>query len=311
MKRTLVFVILFALFLAGCGGKSEDVTAPAVVPDDAGQATEEAVTEPAEDVVAPPVVAGLPMEPQEITFQAADGQALSGWYYPAAVNPAPLLVIMHWVGGNMTDWYEVAPWLQNRGLVNPFMPNPGTEPWWDPTWFPELPDDHSVGVFIFSFRDCLTFPQGGCPGWDPEGYLLDAQAAMLKATELEGVDTTRIVTMGSSIGADGAIDGCVFLNEQMPGSCQGALSLSPGGYLGIPYADAVKSLGGNDPQVAAWCLGDEGDFDVCESATNEGNAAYQMFEIANGGHGNFLISPDLEPLPMDLIQDFLAETVDW
>jgi len=33
---------------------------------------------------------------------------------------------------------------------------------------------------------------------------------MLKATELEGVDPTKIVAMGSSIGADGAPDGCAW-----------------------------------------------------------------------------------------------------
>ena len=36
---------------------------------------------------------------------------------------------------------------------------------------------------------------------------------MLKATELEGINPTKIVTIGSSIGADGAVDGCAWLNE--------------------------------------------------------------------------------------------------
>ena len=46
---------------------------------------------------------------------------LKGYYYPSASDqPAPLVVLMHWVMGDMSDWYEIAPWLQNRGLENPF-----------------------------------------------------------------------------------------------------------------------------------------------------------------------------------------------
>ena len=75
----------------------------------------------------PPVIPPLPPEPQEITFQASDGQTLRGYYYPAAVNPAPLVVFMHWMGGDMSDWYKIAVWVHNRGLKNPF-PNPGSEP---------------------------------------------------------------------------------------------------------------------------------------------------------------------------------------
>ena len=75
----------------------------------------------------PPGTPPQPPEPQEITFQASDGQTLRGYYYPAAVNPAPLVVFMHWMGGDMSDWYKIAVWVHNRGLKNPF-PNPGSEP---------------------------------------------------------------------------------------------------------------------------------------------------------------------------------------
>ena len=249
----------------------------------------------------------LPPEPREITFQTSDGQTLSGYYYPAAVNPAPLIVFMHWVGGDMSDWYEIAVWLQNRGLKNPF-PNPGSESWWDPTWFPPVPEGVLYGVFIFSFRDCAP-ANAGCAHWTPEVWLLDAQAAMLKATELEGVDPTKIVAMGSSIGADGAPDGCAWLNEQEPGSCQGALSLSPGSFMDIPYPVVVQTLGENQPPTAVWCLADEQEFGICESAEIADNPAYQDFMIPGGQHGNMMLRPGLTPDAMQTILDFLAQTV--
>ena len=114
MKRTLPFILVLVVALAACGGGAD--------------------TGSGDDAQSTPAEGGgiLPPEPQEITFKASDGQALTGYYYPAAVSPAPVVVFMHWVGGDLSDWYEVAPWLQNRGLKNPFT-NPGSEPWWDPT----------------------------------------------------------------------------------------------------------------------------------------------------------------------------------
>jgi hypothetical protein len=171
-----------------------------------------------------------------------------------------------------------------------------------------LPADASYAVFIFSFRGCSPYDTG-CTSGTPDQWLLDAQAAMLTAAALEAVDPTRIVAIGSSIGADGAPDACAWLNDQTPGSCQGALSLSPGNYLNIPYPQVVQDLGEDQPPIAAWCLADGTEIYMCEAAELVSNPAFQSFEIPDGRHGNFLLSPDLDPLPMQIILDFLAETV--
>lgn len=306
MKKLIPLFLLLVVALAACqpnqGG--EVATQP---PIQEGQDEDQGTDQGGEEPQSPPVVSNaLPPEPQEIAFQASDGQALTGYYYPAAVNPAPLVVFMHWVGGNMTDWYEIAVWQQNRGQANPF-PNPADMPWWDPSWFPQVPDDVSYGVFIFSFRDCQPYDDG-CTGWS-DSWLLDAQAAMQTALTLKGVDPTRIVAIGSSIGADGAPDACAWLNEQTPGSCKGTLSLSPGGYMDMPYPEVVQKFGESQPPVAAWCLADENEIGVCDAASNAGNPAYRGFMIPDGQHGNMLLRPNLDPLPMQLILDFLAQAV--
>jgi hypothetical protein len=66
---------------------------------------------------------------------------------------------MHWIAGDKADWYEIAAWLQNRGLVNPF-DNPGSNAWWDASWFPAIDPANSYNVFIFSFRGCEPYETG-------------------------------------------------------------------------------------------------------------------------------------------------------
>ncbi|MFH1524784.1 MAG: hypothetical protein ABIF04_07440 [Chloroflexota bacterium] len=309
MKKSHVIALLIAVFILAACGKGAVPTTGATEAQIEGSTESTPIPPAATSTDEPPSGSpALAPDPQEVTFQASDGQELKGLYYPAAINPAPVVVFMHWVGGDKSDWYEIAVWLQNRGQANPF-PNPSDEPWWDPTWFPAVPADRSYGVFIFSFRGCTPY-KVGCTDGGPEVWLLDAQAAMLEASQLEGVDPTQIVAIGSSIGADGAPDACFWLNEQKPGSCKGALSLSPGGFLKIPYPVAVLTLGKNQPPVAAWCLADETEFGVCESAEMVDNPEYMDFMIPGGGHGNMLLRPGLEPLPMQTILDFLSATVD-
>jgi hypothetical protein len=229
---------------------------------------------------------------------------LQGTYYPAATNPAPLVVLMHWAGGDQYDWVEIACWLQNRGLGGQSS-NPAGAPWLDPSWFPPLPKAASYGVFTFSFRGC----DGGCQGFERDKWLLDAQAAMLKASELEGVDPQQIAALGASIGADGAADGCFFLNAQQPNSCQGALSLSPGDYLTILYEEAVRSLGAESPARPAWCLFAQGDAPsaaVCNAAQGE---HYTRFEFPGDAHGMMLLSPTSDPNPLELLLDFLEQVL--
>jgi hypothetical protein len=249
----------------------------------------------------------IPATPQAITITTADNTDLQGVYYPATAKDAPLVVLIHSSGSDLRDWYEIAPWLQNRGLSNPYLDVDinSSYSWWDKSWFPKLPADRSYSVLIFTYRSCAN---KHCVGIVKETWLLDIQAAMLKAFDLQGKNGSGITTVGSSAGADGAVIGCAYLNEKHPDACKGALSLS-GGSFREAYIEAVQKLGENQPVVPVWCIADKLDFGTCESAKAAGNPAFESFLIPGGGHGNHLLSPGLDPLPMQLILDFLDEVV--
>jgi hypothetical protein len=294
MKKFCAFFLL-SVFLAACSPKSEPAAAVSLQP---------AISDSQESAAESPVSAACALEstPQKVSFTASDGQELQGYFYPACAKGAPVVVLMHWIAGNKADWYEIAAWLQNRGLENPFK-NPGSDAWWDASWFPANDPAISYNVFIFSFRGCKPY-ETGCRERDLAGWLLDANAAMLKAQKLEGVDAGSVAVIGSSIGADGAADSCLGLNEQKPGACRGALSLSPGSYLGVSYPEVVQKMGELAAAPQVWCLADEDEIAVCDYAAGS-NPNFRSIQVDGGGHGNELLRPGLTPSPMEAILDFL------
>jgi dienelactone hydrolase len=299
----LTFFVICLLTVMGCGVKSE--AAPAII-----IATGESVAAAQEQDIAAieeatPTAEVLPALPQEMNFTSTDGVELSGMYYPAAVNPAPLVVFFHWVNSDQYDWLQIALWLQNRGQTGTADAGYFGE-WHDPTWFPNLPEERSYAVFTFSYRGCVG--AGGCSGFDRAAWLIDSQAAVSYASQLPGIDPKRIVAIGASIGADGAADACAWLNDQPSGAtCVGVISLSPGDYLTQDYVTAVQSLEEDSPPVPAWCfygIADGPSRNECKSATG---SAYQAFEYPGENHGMFLLIQNLEPLPMQLVLDFLYQ----
>lgn len=324
--QSLVLILLLAASLSACQGQAaqtvapEQAAAPAeteaqptvepteIIPTEtsAPTATLEPTPEPPTATPEPTLVPtetvppGLPAEPQEIAFQAEDGQLLMGRYYPAAFEGAPLIVMMHWAGGDRNDWNEIAFWLQNRGLSGS-SPNVGSAPWLNPAWFPPVPEGKSYAVFSFSFRGYEDDARGGPPEW-----LLDAQAGMKAARDLPAVDPEKVVALGASIGADGAPDGCFWNNDTFGSGCLGALSLSPGSYLTVPYDQAVENLMTEQPPKPVWCFystDDAASATACKSATGD---QYQVFEWTGQFHGMMLLQPEVDPSAMQLILDWLA-----
>lgn len=256
----------------------------------------------------------MPPEPQNVTFQTPQDRTLQGRYFPAVVENAPLIVLIHWIMANQDDWQVVASWLQNRGqtAVTGSCSAPSPCPWWNLSWFPFV-GERTYAVFTFSLSGCEE--ADGCTTFAGQAWAEDANAAILYASQLEGVDPEHIVTAGASIGADAAIDSCAWLNAQggTP-RCVGSLAFSPGSYLGLDYSDQVTALGTAQPILPAWCLYAQGDGESLTTCRPVSGINYQKFEYAGSDHGMNLIKPDLTPKDsskstLEIFLDFLDLTL--
>jgi pimeloyl-ACP methyl ester carboxylesterase len=239
-------------------------------------------------------------DPVAMSFTARDGVELQGTFYPAAEINAPVIVLLHWAPGDQSDWRAIAAWLQNRGLE--VEPGGANEPWLDPSWFPEFAEEYSFNVFTFTFRGC----EGGCQSFDREGWRLDVEAAMTEVIRMEDINRSQVLTIGASIGADGAAYGCHFYNTEL-GGCQGAFSLSPGSYLDILYMQEVASLEAELISRPAWCLYAEGDGESAEACLEATGTLYRAVEYSGSLHGMRLINPEQAPNPLSLILDFIHD----
>lgn len=217
-------------------------------------------------------------EPQRIEFQSADGTQLVGIYWPPAQSPAPGIILMHMMGKNKDSWQPLPALLQGIGSAH------------------QSARQRSYAVFAFDFRG--HGESGGTSG-DRPAMLDDARAALAAFQALPDVDPERVVLIGASIGADAAVDVCVD-------GCIGVISLSPGGYLGIAYNDALLALG--DKPVL--CVASESDVQpaqTCKRGEQAGLSDYGMQLYTGGLHGTdmFLIT-DQQPMLTDLIFEWLG-----
>jgi hypothetical protein len=125
---------------------------------------------------------------------------------------------------------------------------------------------------------------------------------MQTASQLEGVDPSRITATGASIGADGAADACA-------GECLGSFSISPGNYLHVSYAQAVVNLSEKQPPASAVCLTAEQDQDSYATCSTVGQGNYALQIYPGSDHGLNLINEKTKPDPLELLRDFLRETL--
>jgi hypothetical protein len=244
----------------------------------------------------------LDPDPQVVNFVAEDGQELSGIYYPAEQNPAPLIVLMHWARGDQEDWQDVAPWLQNRVELD--LTPDYNRSWKSANWFPENTQNLPLGVFTFNFRSCEV----ECQQYLPDKWLLDARAAVITAAELQGVDRNQVLTAGASIGADGAVDACAWLNQSESGECLGSFALSPGSSLTLPFEDAAGHLLRIQPPRPVYCLyglRDDASVETCADLPGLNNVDYGYIE----NHGMELLQPLQNPDPLSLMLDFISEAL--
>lgn len=285
----------------------------------------------------PPEESGFAADPVRVEFQAEDGKNLVGYYYPSKYVNSPVVVLMHWAGGDQRDWCHIAPWLQNRLDEEPAVlagcpEPPGPEPYWDPTWFHPMPEEKSLAVFIFDFRD---FGESEAGLKSPGEWTLDAVAAYQTAAAMEAqlsgesaasIDTKvaavnvvpsldgeaygMVVGGGGSIGADAVVTGCKLLNEAigLMARCLGAYSWSPGSYNDNVYSEDVQALREMDPPIPVYCLSGELDAEAAPTC----NSAGEFLEVlqiyaGTGAHGPLLIEPEYDDLALFL--EFLEQTL--
>ncbi len=311
MNTKEIRVILLTLLIAGsilfsaCGGAP-----PTEMNEEKQQSPEEKVPEiaPEADESAPlseEVAIEIPSDPQHQKFTTSDGVELNGVFYPADSVSAPLVILTHWAQGDQDDWVEIAYWLQNRGMGGHSTGDEST-PWLDSSWFPAIEPEISYNVFTFTFRNC----ENGCKSFEREKWYIDVKAAVEYAYELDDIDTDNIIMIGASIGSDGAVDGCAYLNQLHPDACKGALSFSPGNYLTIDFGEMVKELGAMSDPKPVWCLYAESDPEsavVCGNVTQNNYTPYSYSAdvIFSNGHGMNLIAPNQDPDPLELMLEFL------
>ncbi len=277
---------------------AEEATVEQAEPEEA--VVEEAPAEeptPTEEPTPEPVLEPLPADPIEQTIVTEDGVELTGIYFPAAVNPAPIIVMMHWAPGTQGDWFaeghdwpQLALIMQNRQdeiasigvLASPALQDRG---------------DISYGVLTFDFRGF-----GDSPAGDRQKAYMDAQAAVAHAKTLEGADPNAIMTVGASIGADGALDGCILDGARDP-ACLAVISLSPGGYIGLDYAEQVGLAG--DLSIACFATdGDTPSAEACNAGADVGAPNYQSTIFTGREHGMEMFGLGQEPDLLTFILDY-------
>lgn len=165
-----------------------------------------------------------------------------------------------------------------------------------------MPADLSFAVFTFDFRghgESLPddIVQDGFRE-HTEGLLMDARAAYHTARQMPGVDPTKIIGLGVSIGADAVVDTC---DE----GCVGAFSISPGSWLNVNYKQAVQRLIATDKPVRCmYSVNDPPSPGSCLSVNPGDN--YKIFAYPGNKHGmTFVI------LPRKMEVDFGANLLDF
>jgi hypothetical protein len=165
--------------------------------------------------------------------------------------------------------------------------------------------DLPLGVFTFNLRECFA---DGCWAYLPVEWLSDIQAGMDTAVSLQGVDQDQIITAGASIGADGALYGCSWLNQSGKGSCQGSFLLSPSSLLTLPFEEVAGQLLDLDPPLPVYCLyglRDDASVETCSNIPGLQLVDYGYIE----NHGLELFQYKREPFPLDVIQEFIVSAI--
>jgi hypothetical protein len=236
--------------------------------------------------------------PMLISFIAPDDVLLDGRYFPAEFDLAPFVVLMHQFNlDNVEQWEAFGFWLNNRLPDSPT----GDSIYQDPSWFPELRPEFNIGALTFPFRGC---EDGGCEGTerDNEGWINDAHGALAFGFEIPMIAPDMIAAIGTSIGADAAVEACLRMQEDGFG-CAGVLAVSPGGFLENDFNASAAEL--TSAGVPVWCYAAEGDQPSAETCAAVQGDGTEVILVEGSAHGIQLADPAVQPNLPEVIVQFL------
>lgn len=302
----LVGLILLAALLADLARDSASPAAPSPAPTLTPVPASTAVpASPAQtDAPVPPSAPTVTNTPApdpfgtRVAFTAEDGRELVGYFYSSWMPNAPVVVLMHEFGNNQAAWKEsnIIAWMQNYGALD----TSGQAYIYAGGRLPNLPKDRSFAVLTFDFRGHGESqpPLSGDLYQNRAGFLMDARAAYALARTLPGVDPSRVIGIGASVGADAVVDACGEI-------CAGAFSVSPGGWLGIHYHDAAEAvLARGYPVRCMYAAKDDPSPSTCWSVNP--NDLYRIYEYPGVKHGmTFFVPRKMEVGFGDNLMDFL------
>jgi photosystem II stability/assembly factor-like uncharacterized protein len=224
---------------------------------------------------------------QTIILFDKNGETFPAVYYPPSLPNAPVVVLMHQIDRDMRQWEPIAAWLWKQDLGTFAQPN--EKPWLDPSWFPENTLNFKPGILIFTYRGC----ENGCTKPQAMNILADAQTALLYVLNRPEIDPERLTVLGTSVGADAALDSCFLLQDTSEYACQNVISASPGSYLDYNFRSVTKLL--VEQQTHVYCFASLSDADSAVQCMNDIKAAnYHPFIGQGNQHGVEMFSPTYE-----------------
>ena len=205
-----------------------------------------------------------------LMISTSDGLVLQATFYSSPVQPAPVVLMLHQVGGSRADWDPLAQRLQAAGYA-------------------------VLALDLRGYGDT-----GGEANWSlAQG---DVAAAVSLIQEMGDVDASHIVIVGASIGANLALNACADTS-----GCAAAVLLSPGlDYHGITTSEAMVRLGVRPTLIVA----SEGDNNnPADSLTLDSMAQgdHQLVVLARAGHGTAMLNAD--PALLDQIVQWISARV--
>ncbi|MBI9050737.1 MAG: hypothetical protein JEZ00_15050 [Anaerolineaceae bacterium] len=224
--------------------------------------------------------------PRELFLSGANGQTFPVVYYPPSTAQAPVVIFMHQVDMDLSQWDAIAAWLWKDDLSD-FRDE--TLPWLNSSWFPENTLEEKPAILVFTYRDCGE----GCSRPENRKILNDTQTILEYVLNQPEIDPKRITVVGTSVGADAALDACFLLQDKTDLDCDNVISVSPGSYLDYEFASVIKVMSKTPTHM--YCYAARADsYPATLCMSNRSSDVYEFFVGKGKQHGIELFTPEFE-----------------